>query len=159
MNSITADGIMCSFGVIYIQLLKEFNEGKGYTSWILSLMSGMALCAGKFNYSQQQQFNIEYYLDKLIVNYVGPISSSFVDKFGFRAVTIAGAILAAISLVVSSYAQNIFTLIITIGKENLNTSKLLSQLTSFLFICKGFGLGCGLGFVYLPVCYFKTQYH
>lgn len=40
---------MCSFGVIYIQLLDEFNEGKGYTSWILSLMSGMALCAGEYD--------------------------------------------------------------------------------------------------------------
>lgn len=37
---------MYSFGVLYIQLLDEFKEGKGYTSWILSLMSGMALCVG-----------------------------------------------------------------------------------------------------------------
>lgn len=41
-----ADGIMCSFGVIYTQLLDEFKEGKAYTSWIMSVMSGMALCAG-----------------------------------------------------------------------------------------------------------------
>lgn len=91
----TADGIMCSFGVIYIQLLAEFNEGKGYTSWILSMCSGMALCAG-------------------------PVSSSLVSKFGFRMVTITGAIWAALSLLVSYWAQNVFSLIITIGKRNLS---------------------------------------
>ncbi|XP_055304029.1 monocarboxylate transporter 9-like [Sitodiplosis mosellana] len=106
-----SDGIVCSFGVIYVQLLDEFNEGKGYTSWILSLMSGMALC-------------------------VGPISSTFVNKYGFRAVTISGSILAAVSLFASYYAQNVFTLIITIG----------------------FMLGSGLGLVYLPAIVSVTTY-
>lgn len=110
-----ADGIIGSFGVIYIQLLDEFNEGKGYTSWILSLMSGMALCAGNFS---QYYVHVQRIVSTIIgFNYLkGPISSSFVNKYGFRAVTISGSILAAASLFISSYAQNVFTLIITIGK-------------------------------------------
>lgn len=46
----------------------------------------------------------------------GPISSSFVNKYGCRAVTIAGALLASACLFLSFFAQNVFTLIITIGK-------------------------------------------
>lgn len=45
----------------------------------------------------------------------GPISSAFVNKYGCRPVTIAGAILGAVSLFVSSYATNIYTLYLTIG--------------------------------------------
>lgn len=46
VNYFLADGITYSFGVLFIQLLDEFNESKGYTSWILSLMTGMTLCSG-----------------------------------------------------------------------------------------------------------------
>lgn len=49
----------------------------------------------------------------------GPISSSFVNRYGCRAVTIAGAILASACLAVSVLAPNVFTLIITIGKHFL----------------------------------------
>ncbi|XP_055303521.1 monocarboxylate transporter 12-like [Sitodiplosis mosellana] len=108
---IITDGITYSFGIMYVELLGEFKEGKGYTSWILSLMSGMTLCSG-------------------------PISSSFVNKYGCRAVTIAGAILASACLLVSVFAQNVFTLIITIG----------------------FGVGCGLGLIYLPAIVSVTTY-
>ncbi|XP_031628934.1 monocarboxylate transporter 12-like [Contarinia nasturtii] len=108
---IITDGITYSFGVMYVELLKEFNEGKGYTSCILSLLCGMTLCSG-------------------------PISSSFVNKYGCQAVTIAGSIIAAACLLVSYYAQNIFTLIITIG----------------------LGLGCGLGLIYLPAIVSVSAY-
>lgn len=62
-------------------------------------------------------------------NLAGPVSSTFVNKFGFRVVTIIGAILSASSLLASYYAHSVFTLIITIG----------------------LGLGTGLGLIYLPV--------
>lgn len=45
----------------------------------------------------------------------GPIASVFVNKYGCRTVTIAGAILATICLVASVFAKNVFTLYITIG--------------------------------------------
>ncbi|XP_055304033.1 monocarboxylate transporter 12-like [Sitodiplosis mosellana] len=108
---IITDGITYSFGVLFIQLLDEFKEGKGYTSWILSLMCGITLCSG-------------------------PISSLFVNKYGCRAVTIVGAILASACLFISAYAQNVLTLIITIG----------------------FGVGCGLGLIYLPAIVSVAMY-
>lgn len=65
----------------------------------------------------------------------GPISSSFVNKYGCRAVTIAGALLASACLFLSFFAQNVFTLIITIG----------------------FGVGTGLGLIYLPVIQLESH--
>lgn len=35
-----------SFGILYVEFLNEFKEGKGYTSWILSILVGMTLCSG-----------------------------------------------------------------------------------------------------------------
>lgn len=52
----SADGITYSFGELYVEFLHEFNEGKGYTSWILSLMCGTMLCSG--NLSEFRPFTI-----------------------------------------------------------------------------------------------------
>lgn len=41
-----ADGITYSFGMLYVEFLKDFNEGKGYTALILSILVGMTLCSG-----------------------------------------------------------------------------------------------------------------
>jgi hypothetical protein len=45
----------------------------------------------------------------------GPVTSSLVNKYGCRPVTIAGAILASFSLAISIYAPNITFLYLTIG--------------------------------------------
>lgn len=58
----------------------------------------------------------------------GPISSSLVNRWGCQAVTVAGAFLSAICIIVSAYAQNVITLIFTIGV----------------------GAGFGFGLIYLP---------
>lgn len=107
----TADGMTYSFGILYVEFLNEFKEAKGYTSWILSILVGMTLCSG-------------------------PISSSFVNRYGCRAVTIAGTIMASLSLLASVYAQNVLTLIFTIGV----------------------GTGFGLGLIYLPAIVSVTTY-
>lgn len=106
-----ADGMTYSFGMLYSEFLTEFKEGKSFTSWILSILVGMTLCSG-------------------------PISSSFVNRYGCRSVTIAGSILASGCLMISYYAQNVFTLILTIG----------------------FGTGFGLGLIYLPAIVSVTTY-
>lgn len=49
------------------------------------------------------------------LSFPGPISSAFVNKYGCRNVTIAGAILGASCLAVSVFAKNVLTLCITIG--------------------------------------------
>ncbi|EDV32768.1 monocarboxylate transporter 1 [Drosophila ananassae] len=111
MIHIVTDGMTYSFGIFYNEFLDYFNEGKGYTAWIASIMVGVTFSSG-------------------------PISSSFVNRYGCRAVTIAGSILAASCIIVSMFAQNVLTLIITIG----------------------FGTGLGFGLIYLPAIVSVTQY-
>ncbi|XP_036232036.2 monocarboxylate transporter 12 isoform X3 [Bactrocera oleae] len=103
MIHIITDGMTYSFGLFYDEFLTYFNEGSGYTAWIVSIMVGVTYASG-------------------------PISSSFVNRYGCRAVTIAGAIFAAACIVASFFAQNVLTLIFTIG----------------------IGTGFGLGLIYLP---------
>ncbi|CAD1473627.1 unnamed protein product [Heterotrigona itama] len=110
---VIADGVTYSFGVFYLELLYYFEEGKGATAWIASILVGVTLCSG-------------------------PISSIFVNKFGCRAVTIAGSILASACLLASMWARNIITLYFSIG----------------------IGTGLGFGLIYLPAivtvtCYFE----
>ncbi|CAG2067442.1 unnamed protein product, partial [Timema podura] len=88
-NPIT-DGVTYSFGVFYIKFLDYFQEGKGATAWIASILVGVTLCSG-------------------------PISSSFVNRFGCRLVTIGGAILGSVCMALSIFAPNVTTLYLTIG--------------------------------------------
>lgn len=70
------------------------------------------------------------------MNLLGPISSSLVNRWGCRPVTIAGAILASSCLIISSFAQNVTTLYFTIG----------------------IGTGLGFGLIYLPAIVSVTMY-
>lgn len=75
-----ADGITFSFGVIYAELLDYFEEKKGYTAVIGSLFMATPLLSG-------------------------PLASSLTDRFGCRKVTIAGSIVAALGLFLSSMSS------------------------------------------------------
>lgn len=77
-----ADGITFSFGVIYAELLDYFKESKGYTAVIGSLFMATPLLSG-------------------------PLASSLTDRFGCRAVTIAGSIVAAIGLFLTSLSSKV----------------------------------------------------
>ena len=46
MVNLIADGITFSFGVLYVEFLHYFNEGKSKTSWIGSLFMAMPLLSG-----------------------------------------------------------------------------------------------------------------
>lgn len=129
-----------SFGILYVEFLNDFKEGGGYTSWILSIMVGMTLCSGKTTItgsgkSENVNVNSIFFLRRRFAA-AGPISSSFVNRYGCRVVTIAGSILASACLLMSVYAQNVLTLIFTIG----------------------IGTGFGLGLIYLPAIVSVTTY-
>ncbi|XP_066256765.1 monocarboxylate transporter 5 isoform X1 [Euwallacea similis] len=111
MIHVITDGVTYSFGIFYDEFLEYFQEGKGLTSWILSLLVGVTLCSG-------------------------PISSSLVNRWGCRPVTIAGAILASVCMVISFWAPNVMTLCATIG----------------------IGVGFGFGLIYLPAIVSVTMY-
>ncbi|XP_070491773.1 monocarboxylate transporter 5 [Chironomus tepperi] len=111
MIHIVTDGVTYTLGIFYVEWLEYFHSGKAETSWIASILVGVTLCSG-------------------------PISSGFVNKYGCRAVTIAGTIIAGVCLLLSVFAKNVFTLYITIG----------------------FGVGFGFGMIYLPAIVSVTMY-
>ncbi|KAE8746899.1 hypothetical protein FOCC_FOCC006319 [Frankliniella occidentalis] len=113
MIHIVTDGVTYSFGVVQRKLVEHFEAGEGATALVSALLFGITLCSG-------------------------PIASAFVNKWGCRPVTIAGAILSGLCLALSFLATNIATLYLTIGV----------------------GTGFGFGLIYLPAivsvtCYFE----
>ncbi|XP_043585209.1 uncharacterized protein LOC122568944 [Bombus pyrosoma] len=90
MVNLIADGITFSFGVIYVEFLNYFGEGKSKTAWIGSLFMAMPLLSG-------------------------PVASFLTDRYGCRRVSIAGSILAAAGFVISSFANSMEVLIFTFG--------------------------------------------
>ncbi|EAA01104.6 AGAP001782-PA [Anopheles gambiae str. PEST] len=90
MVNLIADGVTFSFGVMYIELLAYFGEGKGKTAWVGSLFMAMPLLCG-------------------------PVASFLTDRYGCRKVTIIGSILASIGFALSAYATSIEMLYLTFG--------------------------------------------
>ncbi|CAL4105294.1 unnamed protein product, partial [Meganyctiphanes norvegica] len=85
-----ADGVTMSFGVIFVEFLDYFQEGKSLTSWIGSLFMSIPLLAG-------------------------PLASLLTDRYGCKKVTIIGAIVASFGFFISAFANNIPVLLITVG--------------------------------------------
>ncbi|XP_043261785.1 uncharacterized protein LOC122402773 isoform X1 [Colletes gigas] len=90
MVNLIADGITFSFGVIYVEFLNYFGEGKSKTAWIGSLFMAMPLLSG-------------------------PVASFLTDRYGCRRVSIAGSLLATTGFVISSYANSMEVLVFTFG--------------------------------------------
>lgn len=90
VTNLIADGVTFTFGIIYVDLLRYFGEGKSKTAWIGGLFMSMPLISG-------------------------PIASYLTDRFGCRRVCMFGSILSAFGFVVSSYAESIELLIFTFG--------------------------------------------
>lgn len=88
--NLIADGITFSFGVIYVEFLNYFGEGKGKTAWIGSLFMAMPLLSG-------------------------PVASFLTDRYGCRKVTIAGSILACLGFVISAFSTSMEMLFLTFG--------------------------------------------
>ena len=85
-----ADGVTFTFGIIYVDLLRYFGEGKSKTAWIGGLFMSMPLMSG-------------------------PIASYLTDRFGCRPVCMFGAVLSAFGFAVSSFVESIELLIFTFG--------------------------------------------
>ncbi|XP_077554117.1 monocarboxylate transporter 14-like isoform X1 [Haemaphysalis longicornis] len=90
MIHVIADGVTYTFGIFYLEFLKHFQESKGKTAWIASIMVGTTFC-------------------------IGPVASGLTTKYGCRTVTIAGSLLSTVGLVVSVVAPNVTYLFFTIG--------------------------------------------
>lgn len=137
--NLIADGITFSFGVIYVELLKYFGEGKAKTAWIGSLFMAIPLLSG-------------------------PVASWLTDRFGCRKVTIVGSILAAICFVISSFTDSVEMLMLTFSAAGFGLS--LCYVAAIVIVAyyfdkkRSFATGlsvCGSGigtFIFAPL----TQY-
>lgn len=90
VTNLIADGVTFTFGIIYVDLLRYFGEGKSKTAWIGGLFMSMPLISG-------------------------PIASYLTDRFGCRRVCMFGSVLSAFGFIISSYAESIELLIFTFG--------------------------------------------
>ncbi|EDW73104.1 uncharacterized protein Dwil_GK16821 [Drosophila willistoni] len=115
MCNMIVDGIAYTFGIFLEEFVAYFHEGKGTVAWVGSLLSGVYLSAG-------------------------PIVSALANKYGCRAVCIAGSIVACIAFVLSTFSTSV----------------------SMLMATYGFLGGFGFGMIYLPAVvavgyYFETK--
>ncbi|XP_034463950.1 monocarboxylate transporter 9-like [Hippoglossus hippoglossus] len=90
MAQLLAYGSPQSVGVLYPEWLHAYQEGKGMTAWVGSLVGGVGLIAS-------------------------PICSACVDNFGARPVTIFSGVMVAGGLMLSAFAPNVQFLIFSYG--------------------------------------------
>ncbi|XP_001509038.1 monocarboxylate transporter 9 isoform X1 [Ornithorhynchus anatinus] len=83
-------GSPLAVGVLYVEWLDAFGEGKGKTAWVGSLASGVGLLAS-------------------------PVCSLCVSSFGARPVTIFSGFMVAGGLMLSSFAPNLYFLFFSYG--------------------------------------------
>jgi MFS family permease len=115
MCNMIVDGIAYTFGIILPQMMNYYDSTKGKTAWVGSLLSGMYLS-------------------------VGPLVSALTNKFGCRAVCVAGSVISTVAFVLSIFCTSV----------------------NWLMLVYGFIGGIGFGLIYLPavVCvgyYFETK--
>ncbi|XP_048047342.1 monocarboxylate transporter 9a [Megalobrama amblycephala] len=79
-----------SVGVLYPEWLSAFQEGKGMTAWVGSMVSGVALITS-------------------------PVCSACVDNFGARPVTVFSGVMVAGGLMLSAFAPSVSFLIFSYG--------------------------------------------
>lgn len=115
MCNMIVDGIAYTFGVFLGEFVEYFGEGKGKVAWVGSLLSGVYLSAG-------------------------PVVSALANKYGCRAVCIAGALISCVAFVLSTLSTSVNMLMLTYGVMG----------------------GFGFGLIYLPAVvavgyYFETK--
>lgn len=115
MCNMIVDGIAYTFGVFLGEFVEYFGEGKGKVAWVGSLLSGVYLSAG-------------------------PVVSALANKYGCRAVCIAGALISCLAFVLSTLSTSVNMLMLTYGVMG----------------------GFGFGLIYLPAVvavgyYFETK--
>ncbi|XP_064651245.1 monocarboxylate transporter 12-like [Lineus longissimus] len=84
------DGLLFSFGVLYISLLEHFEEGKSVTSWVGAVFMGCSML-------------------------MGPLAGALANKIGCRITGMLGSVICCVSLVISTFSPNIAVLSITYG--------------------------------------------
>ena len=121
------DGIAFSYGRLLIPLLESFDSSRSVISNAGSLMFGFYLLSS-------------------------PISGVFIKKFGCRIVCMAGCIIGALGIGLSSLSPNVAVLMLTygvVGGYGLGTMYLPSMVVISDYFEKKRGLATGMD--YLPI--------
>lgn len=131
------DGIAYTFGVFLNEFVTYFGEGKGKVAWVGSLLSGVYLSAG-------------------------PVVSALANKYGCRAVCIAGSIISCVAFILSTFSTSVNMLMLTYGVLGGKSIYIIYFLYSITHTVCFFGLGFGFGLIYLPAVvavgyYFETK--
>lgn len=113
--NMVVDGIAYTFGIFLFPIIDYYNESKGKTAWVGSLLTGTYLI-------------------------IGPLVGALCNKFGCRAVCIAGSIISTVAFALSIFSPTV----------------------NWLMFTYGFLGGFGFGLIYLPavVCvgyYFESK--
>lgn len=77
-------------------------------------------------------FTVKVALTNFFFYFTGPVASGLTNKYGCRAVTIAGAILAAFGLMLSTLSPNVLFLFFSIGICTGNRIHVLELISFFL---------------------------
>ncbi|XP_073997465.1 monocarboxylate transporter 14-like [Rhodnius prolixus] len=88
--NLIADGITFSFGVIFVEFLHYFGEGKSKTAWIGSLFMAIPLLSG-------------------------PIASFLTDRYGCKKCCVIGGLLSTAGFIISAFTNSIELLFFTFG--------------------------------------------
>ncbi|XP_077980048.1 monocarboxylate transporter 13-like [Glandiceps talaboti] len=86
-------GTSVALGVFFVAFVEHFDEGAGKTSWIPSLTAGVSL-------------------------FIAPVAAAFSKRYGTRKVVAVGGVLCFVSLTLSSFANSVWQLTITVGFLN-----------------------------------------
>ncbi|KAJ8969486.1 hypothetical protein NQ317_011492 [Molorchus minor] len=88
--NMVVDGIAYTFGIFLITIVDYYDESKGKTAWVGSLLTGTYLS-------------------------IGPLVSALCNKFGCREVCVAGSIISTVAFVASIFSPNVNWLMLTYG--------------------------------------------
>ncbi|XP_045178828.2 monocarboxylate transporter 12-like [Mercenaria mercenaria] len=84
------DGLVFSVGILLVELLEHFQQGRAATVAIASIMTG-------------------------VMHLVGPVVGALTDKYGCRVVVVAGAVISCVGFVASTFATSILYLCLSYG--------------------------------------------
>ncbi|KAJ8911076.1 hypothetical protein NQ315_015248 [Exocentrus adspersus] len=88
--NMVVDGIAYTFGIFLFEIVQYYNETKGKTAWVGSLLTGTYLT-------------------------VGPLVGALCNKYGCRPVCITGSIISTIAFALSIFSPTVNWLIFTYG--------------------------------------------
>ncbi|KAL4217178.1 hypothetical protein ACF0H5_023632 [Mactra antiquata] len=84
------DGLVFAFGIMLVEIVEQFEEGRASTGVIVSVASGT-------------------------MHLIGPLAGALSDYYGCRIIVIIGSVISCVGFILSVFATNVYHLWITYG--------------------------------------------